>query len=158
VVRFRVEEDAFAEGAPKKKIVIGLPRCQVGLSQHEQVSGMIGYATQEVRVSLLRGLVRINAVNLIENARSSHEFHECHETLSLSVAHFLALFVYFVQFVAVLVLPKQAFHLKLTALRWTSMRRGTPWTKPPHFATSQDYPPVWCPRWCINGSRTRAGT
>jgi hypothetical protein len=57
-----------------------------------------------------------NAVNLIENARSSHEFHECHETLSLSVALFLALFVYFVQFVAVLVLPKQEFHLKLMAL------------------------------------------
>jgi hypothetical protein len=57
-----------------------------------------------------------NVVNLIENARSSHEFHECHETLSLSVAPFLALFVYFVQFVAVLVLPKQEFHLKLMAL------------------------------------------
>jgi hypothetical protein len=52
---------------------------------------------------------RSNAVNLIENAGSSHEFHECHETLSLSVAPFLALFVYFVQFVAVLVLPKQEF-------------------------------------------------
>jgi hypothetical protein len=61
-------------------------------------------------------LIGPNAVNLIENARSSHEFHECHETLSLSVALFLALFVYFVQFVAVLVLPKQEFHLKLTAL------------------------------------------
>ena len=59
MVRFRVEEDAFAEGAPKKKIVVGLPRCQLGLSQHEQVSGIIGYATQEVRVSLLRGLVRM---------------------------------------------------------------------------------------------------
>jgi hypothetical protein len=60
--------------------------------------------------------VGTNALNLIENARSSHEFHECHETLSLSVAPLLALFVYFVQFVAVLVLPKQEFHLKLMAL------------------------------------------
>jgi hypothetical protein len=57
-----------------------------------------------------------NAVNLIENAGSSHEFHECHETLSLSVARFLALFVRFVQFVAVLLLPKQEFRLKLMAL------------------------------------------
>ena len=74
----------------------------------------------EVYSVRIRGhsLVRVgfNAVNLIENARSSHEFHECHETLSLSVAPFLALFVYFVQFVAVLVLPKQEFHLKLMAL------------------------------------------
>ena len=71
---------------------------------------------------------RHNAVNLIENARSSHEFHECHETLSLSVAPFLALFVYFVQFVAVLVLPKQEFHLKLMALRRTITEHRNTWS------------------------------
>jgi hypothetical protein len=57
-------------------------------------------ATQIQPISKI-GVVRPNAVNLIENARSSHEWHE---TISLSVAPFLALFVYFVQFVAVLLL------------------------------------------------------
>jgi hypothetical protein len=68
---------------------------------------------QMLRNRLLQHGVGPSAVNLIENAGRSHEFHECHETLSMSVAPFLALFV---QFVAVLLLPKQEFYLKLTAL------------------------------------------